>query len=555
MARNDLFTHTVTRRRLVGSAATVSGGALAGVWLPNQRGMSVAAQDAAATPVEGGTLRIGIRNYDYDTLDPHQTGFTQVYYMIMNIVEPLVQLAPDFTYQPGLATAWEVSPDATTWTFTLRDDVIFHDGTPFNAEAVQFNFDRMVDPATGSRQAGPRLGTYDRTEVIDEHTVQVVFVEPYAVALNAFSSSFCGMVSPAAVEEFGDEFSQHVIGTGPFVFENEDPQVLVTMTRNADYNWAPAFRQHQGPAYLDGIHFQFIPEDGTRLTTLQTAETDMIDEIPVSQIDALGQDPNFVISAVSRPGISRSYLLNIELAPTSELAVRQAMGHAIDRSTLETAVFRGVYPVEGNVLVAGTMFYDEAYANLYPYDPEIARSLLDEAGWVPGADGIREKDGVALEVNLATFPGYVAEVPSELAQAQFQEVGIRFNIEVMTGGAMMEGAGAEDSPYNAALSGTYDFDPGTIFRNFFHSANIGVSNYPHVTDPELDALLDEGLAISDMDERQVIYSEIQRIIMENALVVPLYGNVALFGSRAAVQGLVFDPNANPVLFDIFIEGA
>ena len=553
MAHRDLLTHGVTRRRLVGSAATVSGGALAGMWLPHGGRTLAAAQDA--TPVAGGTLRIGIRNYDYDILDPHQTGFTQVYYMIMNIVEPLVQLAPDATYQPGLATAWEVSPDATTWTFNLRDDVTFHDGTPFNAEAVQFNFDRMVNPETGSRQAGPRLGTYNRTEVIDDYTVEVVFDEPYAVALNAFSSYFCGMVSPAAVEEYGDEFPQHVTGTGPFVFESEDPQVLVTMVRNDDYNWAPAFRMHQGPAYLDAIHFQFIPEDGTRLTTLQTAETDMIDEIPVSQVAELEQDPNYVISSVVRPGIARAFHLNIQLAPTDDLAVRQAMNHALDRATMETAVFQGIYPVETNVLVAGTMFYDEAYANLYPYDPDGARALLDEAGWVPGADGIREKDGVRLEVNLATFPGYVAEVPSELAQAQYAEVGIGFNIEVMTGGAMMEGAGAEASPYNAALSGTYDFDPGTILRNFYHSSSIGNSNYSHVSDPELDDLLDEGLAIADTEERAAIYSQIQAIIMENAFVVPMYGNVALFGSRAAVQNLIFDPNANPVLFDVFIEGA
>jgi peptide/nickel transport system substrate-binding protein len=120
---------------------------------------------------------------------------------------------------------------------------------------------------------------------------------------------------------------------------------------------------------------------------------------------------------------------------------------------------------------------------------------------------------------------------------------------------MMEGAGQVDSPYNAALSGTYDFDPGTILRTFYHSDSIGNSNYSHVANPELDDLLDQGLATADVDERAAIYSQIQAIIMENAFVVPLYGNVALFGNRSVVQNLIFDPNAHPVLFDVFIEGA
>lgn len=576
MVANDRLVFNLSRRRLI-SVTMASGGLLASSLLlqacggtPSQSteipttGSDGGSEGATPTteagsepgsePIQGGTLTIGIRNYDYDVLDPHQTGFTQVYYMIKNIVDPLVWLAPDLSYQPGLASRWEVSPDATTWTLTLRDDVVFHDGTRFDAEAVKFNLDRMVDPATKSRQAGPLLGPYDRTEVLDAQTAKVVFNEPYAAALNAFSSHFCGMVSPHAVQEWGEAFAQHLTGSGPFIFEKEDPHVLVQLKRNPDYNWAPPFHKHQGPPYLDAIHFKFIQEDGTRLTTLKTGETDVIDEIPVDQVEALQGDSGFNVVSVPKLGIARGYHLNTRLAPTDDLQVRKALEFATDRATLDSVVFKGLYPQAPSVLVPGTRFYDASLESMYPYDPEKAKQILDEAGWMPGSDGIRQKDGTPLLVKLATFPGYVAEKPSELLQALYREVGIDFEINVMTGAAMMQGAGQVDSPYNAALSGTYDVDPGSILRNFFHSSSIGGSNYAHVSDPHLDELLEQGLATAAEEEREQIYNEVQRIIMENALVVPLYGNVSLFGSRASVKNMAFDPRGNPTLYDVYIEG-
>lgn len=550
MTGRNGYDFVTTRRQLMRLTAVAAGSMIAGPLVQPL----VAEARAAQAATNGGTLKIGIRNYDYDTLDPHQTSFTQVYYMIMNIVDPLVWLAPDLSYQPGLATSWAPSADAKEWTFKLRPDVLFHDGTKFDANAVKFNLDRMVDPATKSRQAGPLLGPYDHTEVVDDTTVKVLFKEPYAVALNAFSSHFCGMVSPTAVKKYGQAFAQHVTGTGPFVFEKEDPHVLVTMKKYPSYNWAPPFQKHQGPAFLDAIQFKFIPEDGTRLTALQTGEADIIDEIPVDQVANLKGNPDFAVASVPKPGVARGYHLNTQKAPTNELPVRQAMEYAVDRSTLDKVVFKGIYPVARNVLTANTRFYDASLENLYPYDPAKAKQLLDNAGWKVGSGGTREKNGQKLKVVLATFSGYVAEIPSQLVQSQYKDVGIEFDINVMTGAAMMQGGGQKVSPYNTVLSGDYDVDPGKLMYSFFDSAAVGTTNYAHFSDQHLDQLIEQGLATADPNARKTIYDEIQKIVMDNALVVPLYANVSLFGSRAAVTALRFDPRANPLLYDVQLKG-
>lgn len=500
----------------------------------------------------GGELVIAIRNIDYDTFDPHVSSFTQAAYVFRNIFDMLVYLDTEGNYVPGLATSWEATDDARVWTLTLREGVTFHDRTPFNGQVVQFNFDRMVNPATGSKQAGPLLGTYERTEVIDEHTVKVYFKESYALFPFALTQAFTGMVSPAAVERYGDKFNEHLIGSGPFKFVSEIPHNEVILERNLDYKWAPAFL-HQGPAYLDKLVFRFILEDETRLAALETGEAHIIDEIPPAQVTRLQQDPNYQVFGAPKVGIARGIHFNTELPPTDDVLVRKAILYAIDREAINEAVFKGVYPLAYQVLTRGTRFYDKSLENMYPYDPQKAIKLLEEAGWTAiNAEGYRMKDGTVLSLFHATFPGFVAEAPAEIIQAQLKKVGIKFDINVMTGTAMMDGIAARNSTFNSALIGSYSPDPGLLLRRFYHSSGLGTTNYAHYTNRELDQLLESGLATTDEKKRAEIYTKVTRIIMEEALVAPIYANVSVFGARSQVQGFRFDPYAHPVLFDVHL---
>lgn len=501
---------------------------------------------------QGGDLVVGIRFDNFGTLDLHVTPLTQAAYVAGHIFDKLIYLDDEGNLNPWLATSWTANDDATEWTLTLRDDVVFHDGTPFDAEALVFNFDRMVDPETNSRTAGPLLGSYQGSEVVDATTVTVSFAETYAQFPFALSSPFMGIVSPTAVRTYGEDFDEHLVGSGPFMFVSEVPQIEVVLERNPDYTWWPV-GDHGGPAYLDTLTFKLILEEQTRLAALETGEANVVDEIPATRVAAMRDAGTFELLGAPRLGIARSNFFNTSLAPADDVRVRQAINHAVDLRGMNEAVFRGVYPLATQILTPGVRFYDEAYEDMYPYDPERAIALLEEAGWTEiNSDGYRVKDGEELFINHATFAGYVAEAPSELVQAFLRDVGIKMDITVV-GSGYADIISAIDSPYHSSLVATYSPDPGLILDRVFRSSGIGTANWAHYGNPELDALLTAGLATADDDERARIYGDIQRLIAEEALVLPLYANVSIFGFQPNVQGFGFSAYGHPEFLGVWLD--
>lgn len=518
---------------------------------------SMAEDDMAmdmADGMGGGTLTIGIRNVDYDTFDPHASAFTQAAYVFRNIFDRLIYLDEDANYVGGLATAWEASEDATEWTLTLRDDVVFHDGSLLTAEVVKFNFDRMVDPATESKQAGPLLGAYTGAEVIDDTTLKVSFETPYALFPFALSSPFMGIVSQQAVAEHGDRFNEALVGSGPFRFVSEIAGNEVVLERNNEYNWGPAIF-HEGPAHLESVVFRFILEEEARLSALETGEALIIDEVPPAAVERVQENPGTSVLGAPKVGLARGIHFNTTYPPTDDIRVRQAIMHAIDRDEIDQIVFKGVYPVAYQLLTRGVKFYDAGAENMFPYDPDRAIALLEEAGYTEvNEDGYRMKDGEVLSIFHATFPGYVAELPAEVIQAQLKRVGIEFLVNVMTGTAMMDGMASLDSTFNTALIGTYSPDPGLFLDRMYHSSTLGTRNWSHWATDELDALLRQGLETGDEAVRAEIYREVQRIINENALGAGIYANVSVFGVSTKVEGFQFDPYAHPEIFDVALTG-
>ena len=167
--------------------------------------------------------------------------------------EPLVWEPEPGRFVPGLADSWEISPDAKMYTFKLKKGVKFHDGTPFNAAAVKFTMDRVVDPAVKAGQSHDQLGPYDHTEVVDDYTARIVMKQPYAPLLTNLNG-YLGIVSPTAVEKMGlAEFARHPVGSGPLMFKEWVPKDHVTLVKNLDYNWASSYFKHTGPAYLDQV--------------------------------------------------------------------------------------------------------------------------------------------------------------------------------------------------------------------------------------------------------------------------------------------------------------
>lgn len=491
------------------------------------------------------TLTIALRTAG-GQLDPHLTAVQQDGFINLNIFDRLIDLADDGSLVPWLARSWEPNDDASVWTLQLRDGVTFHDGTPFNAAAVAFNFDRMTDPLTASPISGPSMGAYRESVVIDDLTIEVHFSQPEAVFPFNLTAPFMGIVSPTAVETYGAEFSNRLIGSGPFRLVSTIPRVETILVRNDDYAWGPD-HMHPGPAHIERVRFVFINEQESRTATLSTGEAQIADEISVSAIERFQEDPSFEVYISSRVGINRGHTINAMLFPTDDILVRRAIIHAMDREAINEVVFRGAYPIAYQALTRGVRFYDESLEGMYPYDPELAISLLEEAGWTEfNAEGYRVKDGRVLEINHATWESAVSEPPALIAQALLREIGVKMNIEFP--GNYNASIVALDSPYHTALLGVYSPDPGVLLRRAYHSSGIGSTNIAHFGDPELDALLDAGLQTPDDDERAEIYAEAQRIIAEAAINVPIYANIAVFAVNAQVEGFRLDLNSFPIIF-------
>jgi peptide/nickel transport system substrate-binding protein len=505
---------------------------------------------AAQALTVGGELIVGY-DIEPESLDIHVGERDQLPAIMGNVFDTLLVKAPDGSFQPGLATSWEVSADGLSYTFHLRQGVKFHDGTPFNAEAVKFNFERILDPAIESRWAIQLVGPYDSSEVVDEYTFRVKLKEPYGPFLEALTQAFLGMVSPTAVTKWGDEYYLHQTGTGPFIFKEYVPKDHLTLERNPDYNWAPAAYQHQGLAYLDRMLFRFIPESATRLGTVETGETHLIHNVPPRDVAILQANPSLQVYINPTSGRARHYTLNIERDPTSELAVRRALNVAIDREQIVKTLFGDVYSPAYGHLAPKTLFYDpeleKEFGQKYAHDPARAAKLLEEAGWIMGADGIRYKDGKPLKLLLVAASQREVH---ELVQAQLKQVGFDVEFQMPAVPAFFEACGKGEANL-CFLGGMSPPDPGLWMRGFF--GLDGQYNWSRHSNTQLDNLLNEGVKTVDQAKRQEIYSQASRIIRDEALTLPVYYEKDIFVARTEVKNLTFDAFADPVLYDVYIE--
>ena len=486
-------------------------------------------------------------------IDPHVNASSELGIPLTSVYDTLVWQDLNGEFVPGLAKSWEISDDGLTYTFRLRDDVVFHDGTFFNAQAVKFNLNRVADPATKSQKAVFMLGPYESTEIVDDYTVKVHLKEPYAPFLDSASQVYLGMASPTAVEKWGGDYQLHQVGTGPFIMKEYIPKDHLTLVRNPDYNWAPPIFNHQGPAYLEEIEFRFFVEPATRALALEGGEADVMGEIPPHDAERLADNPAFTVLPVAIPGQSLQFFLNTEKAPTDDLRVRQAINYATDKEAIVKAIFKEYSPVAHGALNAFTIGYDEGMVGMYEVDPAKAGTLLEEAGWVDrDGDGNREKDGQPLKLEAYLMGwGYVPEV-TQLLQAQLKAVGIEMENQVVAYPAALEAA--REGKHNLIPFSLSSSDPD-ILRTFFHSSNADSGfNWSKVRDPRLDELLENGARTLDLDRRKELYAEAQQLIMAEALILPIRDYVNLNVASARVKGLRYDLRGwFPWLYDVYLE--
>lgn len=461
--------------------------------------------------VQGGTL-ILMGHEGIESLSPDKAGPTVNWSMVTQLMNGLLEMDPWYEYQPTLAESYEVSDDGLQYTFALRDGVPFHDGEIFSSADVKYTFDYYGNPDNATVTAS-NYSSIESTEATDDLTVVVNLTGPNAAFISQAGSEF--IVPQHYHEPIGDdEFGRAPIGTGAFMLSGPD------MYDPASFVELAAFEDHfRGRPHLDGVRLNTVPEPSVRAIAIETGDAD-------SSVWSLNTDDNIRLrdsgdftTYITSSTSCNNMPLDNESPQFKEREVRQAMMYAIDRDSIVENLWQGLaVKAITNLSPAVAYYYNPDVAVKYDYDPDKAMQVLDDAGWVPGDDGIRAKDGVKLSWTCAIIAGDQARRPiAEAVQQWVSEIGCSMEIVESTD---MSGTLADHTNQMGLHNWTYGGSGGDPDGSSVLSSKY-TGNRTHYSNPEMDDLLDQGLRETDPEKRREIYSEVQRVFTEDVPILYL----------------------------------
>lgn len=505
--------------------------------------------EQAAPDVAGGTLTVGLSSEPI-SLDPGDGLFIAEHQVLMHVFDTLVRLTPEGALVPGLATEWSADDAGTSFTFTLRDDVTFHDGTPFDAEAVIAQFDRLAATTDGAGVAPGVLAGYEGATA-EGTTLEVTFSESKPELLRDLTRAWMGIPSPAAMAD-GTDPSREPVGSGPFVLEEWAAQDRMVLRRNDDYAWGAPELGHDGPPLVDELVIRFLPDPSSRMAAFETGEVDVIEEPQFLQVAGLVESGQAVLTSFQAPGMPTHMMLNTENPPTDDPVVREAMILAVDTAELVQTAFAGLQSPASNVLSPTTFGYSPEAAATYAPDPAAAIALLEEAGWVDeDGDGVREKDGQRLTLEYPASPDWEGAY-MELLTAYLTAAGFEVNLTQMDDAGIFEVANAGE---HHLVSMAWISGSPSVLPIVYHSDNIEQgSAFTRFRDDELDGLFDEAAVTVDDGQRSALYAQAQIIIMDNALAIPLYTLDRVMLLQPELSGFAFDAEGYAWLPGVAVGG-
>jgi peptide/nickel transport system substrate-binding protein len=527
----------VSRRRMLGMSATVAAG-LGLSPLLAACGTSSSSGGSSSPGQAGGTLTMGI-NGPPDTLDPGATGLALTLLLSMAMFDPLVWWLPTADggnqFSPGLAESYTVSPDASVYTFKLRKDVTFHDGTKFDATAVKATYDHVVDPATKSKSGLGALGPYKETKILDPYTVEIRFTGPNASFLHQQAAGNFGIASPAALKKYGPTgFGNHPVGTGPFKFVSYATGDALNLVKNPAYKWGPAVLG-TGPAKLDKLVFRIVTDDSGRYNALQSGQLQIAMNLPPNDIAAAKQSGKFQQLTVPSIGTPDGMPINVTKPPTDDPLVRQAIMYAVDQDTLVKSVLFGVDTGAHSVLTPITPGYSKASAGIYSYDPDKANALLTRAGWTKGAGGVRTKNGKKLALNIILFSDAGFELPTQFVVSELAKVGFTAKTAVQPFATAQASFNA--GVHNLGAFGYYGTDPYLL--NIWANSDAIKSgfNWSHYDNPKIDAMIAKANDTADTAKRNALYEQVSVTLMKDSMYLPLWDTNNPFTMAPSVKGI------------------
>lgn len=485
-------------------------------------------------------------------------GWIQENFTARQILDSLVSQDDDGEIVPWLATDWEVSEDQLVWTLDLREDVSFTDGTPVDAEAVAYNFDYWLDGGNGTA-AAHLGGFYEEATAVDEHTVEVQLSAPFSPFLSTLSQSYFGIQSPTALETRSEEENCRApIGSGPFTVQAWESGQYLEFARNEDYNSAPENAKHQGPAYVEGIRWSFIPDNTSRYGSLLSEESDAVGEVPAVNIAEAKERFNF--EQYITPGRPVVINLNTEKGVFTDQQVRQALSFATDREANIESAFLGTVPFEpSGYLSQSTPAYDAEAATEYPFDLDRANELLDDAGWTERAeDGTRLKDGERLEVLFTYGLNTIVTPDGNTAIQNFQEqaraAGFDIQLRPLTPSENSSGAFSGPDAYDAQVGYWTSPHAGILNINYRPDTEEAPNgaNTTFLADEGVHETIQQALQAPTSEEVTEHFSEAQHQLSELAPAIGLYTQTNTIAVSDELAGVWLEASQGaPVFHDAY----
>jgi peptide/nickel transport system substrate-binding protein len=523
-----------TDRKLLNRRQVVAGAAGLGLSAPLLgRGAGAFAAPARqdGTPTPGGILKVGLQA-DPTALDSQKEGLTAIWHVIEHIYNGLTRIKPDLSVEPCLAEGWEISEDGTSYMFVLREGVTFHDGTPLKASDVKFSLERIVDPETASTNAA-ELASMESVEATDDRTVVMSLKAPDASLLSTLAGGTCVIYSEAFVTANNNDVSQVAMGTGPFKFVEYVPNTRIVLERNENY-W------EEGLPYLDGIEMTIASDDTARTAAVVTGTVDFIEYAPLRDIPALEQDPSLTLAGDSNTNI-RFIGLNLSKEPFDNPLVRQAIAAVVDREAmLAPTVFGYGTPTE---VLFPPDFWAALQQEVRPPDVARAQELMAEAGLA---------DGFSTTITSWSQYSFLSNAAVVL-QEQLRQIGIEAELNLVENATMIDQVYVGKT-YDIAVTGESAYvDPNTLILQNFRTGENG--NFVNYSNPEVDELIDQGIAVTDQTERARIYQEIQSILLEDLPWINLFVANQFEAMKTNVKGYVHIPTGSNSSFrHTWIEG-
>lgn len=512
----------------------------------------------------------------FKTLYPPSAGFYPNGAVVNNITDRLLWQDPDtLELHPWIARDLpEVNDDATSFTFHLRPGVTYSDGTPLDAENVLRNIDLYAKGDSSRRlTSSEQISNYKGGEVIDPLTVRFHFSQPAPGFPQAMSSYNAGLLANSSLEGTDEDFApgkaSSVIGSGPFVVAEEKMGKTLVLRAREDYDWAPPVSKHQGRAYLDRITYVLAGEQSVRIGGLIAGQGDIARQVEAPEEKHL-KERGISIVAHGTNGVTNQLAFRFRHPLLQDIRVRQALMKAVDREEIMRTLFSESYPLATSALARTARGYKEQPP--YPYDQEESRRLLDAAGWRPGPDGIRVKDGhrLSFTVNEAVPQPRSKEVITKV-QEQLRRVGVEISLN--PGDQTTQNTDSTDLgkiQIRHTMVGRADHDViksqyGTDERNTFLNSEEDVEKVDPSTgldpadvgptDPHLQELVEKVASAPNEAARDRYSGEVQDYLTEQAYVLPLFEEPVVYGVRPNVQGFHTESIGRPTFYDVKIGDA